>query len=55
MKKFLSIIVIGVIGYFGYNYYTDNKVEETPLQSTPETVVDTITPIVNDTIKQTHE
>ena len=33
MKRILSLIVIGVIGYFGYNYYIDNKVEETPVES----------------------
>mgnify|MGYP003624436516 FL=1 len=35
MKKILSIIVIGVIGYFGYGYYTNNNVEVT---SDPVTV-----------------
>ena len=34
MRKILALIVIGVIAYFSYNYYTNNQVEETPLQST---------------------
>ena len=29
MKKILSIIVICVIGYFGYGYYTNNNVDST--------------------------
>ena len=29
MKKILALIVIGVIGYFGYGYYTNNNVTST--------------------------
>tara|TARA_R100001463_G_scaffold36431_3_gene78700 strand:+ start:835 stop:2235 length:1401 start_codon:yes stop_codon:yes gene_type:complete len=34
MKKILALIVIGVIGYFGYSYYTDNNVGDKPADST---------------------
>lgn len=33
MKKFLFIILLlGVVGYFGYNYYMNNKKEETLIE-----------------------